>query len=277
MRPPVIVIVGEVTRLAHSMSWFDCRPLFGQTVLVTRSQQQADELAEPLGSLGAEVIVQPAIEIQPLQAFEQLDREIARLSEYDYLVFSSRNGVQHFMQRFLHVVGDVRDLAWTKIAVVGPRTADMLATYHIRADIVAKGMSAESLAESLGDEAAENQFLVVRASRGPETLVQQLKQSGGDVRSVVAYSHTDVSQPDDSIVRRMAAGEIDWVTVTSDAIARSVVRLFGDNLRQTRIVSLSHGVSETIRSLGFSVAAEAAEPTMQSMVGAISSQVGASH
>jgi uroporphyrinogen III methyltransferase/synthase len=272
MRPPVIVIIGEVTRLAHCMSWFDSRPLFGKTVLVTRSEQQADELAEPLRSLGAEVISQPAIEIEPLSSFDQLDREIARLSEYDYVVFSSRNGVQYFMQRFLEVVGDLRDLAWTKIAVVGPRTAEMLATYHIRADVVAKGMSADSLAESLLDEAPDNQFLLVRASRGPDTLAQHLKQAGGEVRSVVAYSHTDVTQPDEAIVRRMIAGDIDWVTVTSDAIARSVVRLFGENLRQTRLVSLSPGVSQTIHELGFTVAAQANQPTMQSLVEAIASK-----
>ena len=272
MRPPVIVIIGEVTRLAHSMSWFDTRPLFGKTVLVTRAEQQADELAEPLRSLGAEVITQPAIRIEPLESFDQLDREIARLADYDYLVFSSRNGVQHFMQRFLEVVGDLRDLAWTKIAVVGPRTADMLATYHIRADVVAEGMSADSLAESLLEEAADNQFLLVRANRGPDTLAQHLQQAGGEVRSIVAYSHTDVSHPDDAILRRMAAGEIDSVTVTSDAIARSVVRLFGDALHQTRLVSLSPGVTQTLRSLGFTVAAEAAVPTMQSLVDAIATQ-----
>lgn len=271
MRPPVIVIIGEVTRLAHSMSWFDTRPLFGQTVLVTRPEQQADELAQPLRSLGAEVISQPAIRIEPLESFDLLDREIARLSEYDYLVFSSRNGVQHFMQRFLEVVGDLRDLAWTKIAVVGPRTADMLATYHIRADVVAEGMSAESLAETLLDDADENQFLLVRASRGPDTLAQHLKQAGGEVRSVVAYSHNDVTQPDESTLRRMAAGEIDWVTVTSDAIARSVAGMFGDALQHTRLVSLSSGVTDTLRSLGLTVVAQAAQPTMQSLVDAIAS------
>lgn len=272
MRPPVIVIIGEVTRLAHCMSWFDTRPLSGKTVLVTRSEQQADELAEPLRSLGAEVLIQPAIEIEPLKSFEQLDREIARLSEYDYVVFSSRNGVQYFMQRFLDVVGDLRDLAWTKIAVVGSRTAEMLATYHIRADVVAEGMSADSLAESLLDEAPDSQFLLIRASRGPDTLAQHLKHAGGEVCSVVAYSHTDVSQPDEAIVRRMAAGDIHWVTVTSDAIGRSVVRLFGENLRKTRLVSLSPGVSKTIQELGFTVAAQAAQPTMLSLVEAIASQ-----
>jgi len=255
------------------MSWFDTRPTVRKNrTLVTRSEQQADELAEPLRSLGAEVISQPAIEIEPLSSFEQLDREIARLSEYDYVVFSSRNGVQYFMQRFLDVVGDVRDLAWTKIAAVGPRTAEMLATYHIRADVVAKGMSADSLADSLLDEAPDNQFLLVRASRGPDTLAQHLTQAGGEVRSVVAYSHSDVPQPDETIMRRMASGDIQWVTVTSDAIARSVVRMFGQNLHQTRLVSLSPGVSRTLESLGFTVAAQAAQPTMQSLVEAIASQ-----
>lgn len=271
MRPPVIVIIGPVTQLAASMSWFDRRPMFGQTVLVTRAEQQADELAEPLRSLGAEVLAQPAIQIQPLESFDLIDREIARLADYDYLVFSSRNGVHYFMERFLEVVGDLRDLAWTKIAVVGPRTAEKLASYHIRADVVAEAMSAQSLAESLLDEAQESRFLLVRASRGPDTLARQLEEAGGEVRSVVAYSHTDVQDCDETIAKRMAAGDIDWVTVTSDAIARCVVRLFGTNLHQTKLVSLSPGVTQTLQSLGFAAAAEATQPTMQSLVDAIAS------
>jgi len=267
----VIVIIGEVTRLAHSMSWFDSRPLFGTTILVTRSEQQSDELARPLQELGAEVLSQPAIAITPLHSFADLDQQIDSIAKYDYLVFSSRNGVCHFMQRFLDIVGDVRRLSSVQLAVVGTRTAEMLASYHLKADVQAPGMTAQSLGETLLPAAPGNRFLLIRASRGPDTLAEQLAQAGGEVQSVVAYRHDDVAMADDSIIRRLAAGEIQWVTVTSDAIARSLVRLFGDHLHQTKLVSLSTGITATLRSLGLEPAAQAKQPTMQSLIEAISS------
>jgi len=266
MRPPVIVIIGEVTRLADGMSWFDQRPLFGTTVLVTRAEQQVDELAGPLQTLGAEVISQPAIEISPPDSFKHLDHEINHLDDYDCLTFSSRNGVRYFFDRFLELGYDLRRLASVKLAVVGQRTADMMLRYHLRADIIAPDMTARSLAETLAATAHGRRFLLVRASRGADTLRHALTEAGGEVESVVAYQHRDVESADEEVVARMAAGEIDFVTVTSDAIARSVVRLFGDKLRNTRLVSLSDGVSETLALLGWPPTAQAAQPTMQSLV-----------
>jgi uroporphyrinogen III methyltransferase / synthase len=270
MRPPVIVIVGEVARPEHTLSWFDTRPLFGTTVLVTRAAEQADELSEPLLQLGAEVLTQPAIEIAPLSSHAELDHAIAAIDEYDYLVFSSRNGVRHFMDRWLERRGDVRGLAGVQLAVVGARTADALAAYHLQADVQGARFTAESLATILTPAAKAKRFLLIRASRGAPTLEQRLSEAGGHVSSLVAYQHRDVAMADESIMRRMADGEIDWLTVTSDAVARSVVRLFGDRLHNTQLASLSSGITETLKTLGYHVTAQAAEPTMKSLVEIIS-------
>jgi len=269
MRPPVIVIIGQVAAAEHALSWFDNRRLFGVSVVVTRAAQQADEISEPLRQLGAEVLTQPAIEIAPLESTAELDREIDRIDHYDCVTFSSRNGVQHFLDRWLERRGDVRGLAGVQLAAVGARTAAALADYHLRADLQGPELTAQSLAAVLAPSAAGKRFLLVRASRGPQTLPELLRAAGGEVQSVVAYEHRDVAVADEALVQRMAEGKIDWVTVTSDAIAHSVVRLFGEHLRQARLASLSVGVTQTLETLGYQVAVQAAEPTMQSLVQAM--------
>lgn len=294
IRPPVIVIIGEVTRLASEMSWFENRPLFGQSVLVTRAEQQADELANPLADLGAELLVQPAIEITPLADFSDLDRRIETPRDYDWLVFTSRNGVRHFFDRLFALGKDARHLAGVRLAAVGSRTAAALAEYHLRPDLAAAGMNAESLAKQLitqgGARAASptldtglaasaasppagggpiERFLWIRADRGPNTLGDRLREAGAAAREVVAYHHRDVPEADPVIRARLAAGQIDWVTVTSDAIAKSLIRLFGDDLRRAKMASLSPGITRTLSDLGHEVAVQAAEPTMESLAAAI--------
>lgn len=288
VRPPVIVIIGEVTRLASEMAWFDNRPLFGQAVLVTRAEHQADELASPLAELGAELLTQPAIEISPLVDFSDLDAQIKTLRNFDWLVFTSRNGVRHFFERLLALGKDMRQLAGVRLAAVGKRTAAALAEYHLRPDLEGAGMDAESLADqwitqstaqptpdpALPDSAtppqrAAQRVLWVRADRGPDTLGDRLRAAGAIVRPVVAYRHGDVPEADPAIRDRLSAGQIDWVTVTSDAIAKSLIRLFGDDLRRAKLASLSPGVTRTLKELGYEAAVEAAEPTMDALATAI--------
>jgi len=135
--------------------------------------------------------------------------------------------------------------------------------------VQAPELTAQSLAATLAPTAAGKRFLLIRASRGPQTLQQLLSASGGQVHSLVAYQHRDVAAADESLVQRMAEGEITWVTVTSDAIARSVVRLFGEHLRRAQLASLSVGVTQTLEELGHRVTVQAAEPTMQALVEAM--------
>jgi uroporphyrinogen III methyltransferase/synthase len=274
LRPPVVFLVGEVAAAGRDWSWFERRPLFGQTILVTRPADQAAALAGPLAERGAEILTHPVIEIRSVPAGGPLDAALARLEHFDWLVFSSANGVEHFFRRLLASGRDVRALGRARVAAIGPATAEALAAWHVRADLVPDEFRAEALAESLRGTARGQRFLLLRASRGREVLAESLAQAGGSVEQVVAYDSVDVAAPGAQIAARLTAGEIGWTTVTSSAIARSLVRLFGDALRHTRLASISPITSGTLRELGYEPAAEAHVYTMPGLVEAITAAVG---
>lgn len=265
-RPPVIVILGEVTQLADSMAWLQDRPLFGQTVLVTRPVEQAESLAASLRDQGAHVLRQPAIRVGPAADWEPVDDAIRRLTEFDSIIFCSHNGVRYFLDRLRLLGFDARALAGIQIACVGAKTAATLSDYQLSADITPKNFRSEALAAELTSNAAGKKYLIIRASRGSRHLPDQLKNSGGNVTQIVAYENEDVEQCDPTISSMAAEGKIDWITVTSSATANSVARMFGDNLRKMRIATISPVTSETFRSLGYEVAAEADPYTVDSMI-----------
>jgi uroporphyrinogen III methyltransferase/synthase len=269
LRPPVVFLVGEIAAHGPAWSWFDKRPLFGQKVLVTRPAHQAPELAGPLAELGADVILQPVIEIRPPPDWSPVDRALERLDRFDWIVFSSSNGVARFLGRLPTIDLDVRALGKIKIAAIGPGTADELAGYQLKADLVPIEFRAESLTQALKGSAAGKRFLLIRASRGREVLAEELTKAGGIVEQVVAYESVDVEQPAAEIAEKLAAGEIDWTTVTSSAIARSLARLLGESLNKTKLVSISPITSATLREVGHEPAAEAKEYTMAGVVAAI--------
>ena len=268
MRPPVIVIIGPVTDLADSMSWFEHRPLSGRTVLVTRPEGQADALAEPLRELGAEVMLQPLIEIGPPADMRPLDDAIGRLEMFGTLVFCSRNGVRFFLRRLCELA-DLRSLGGLRLAAVGSRTAAALGEHGLRADIVPETFDGDALADELRRRADRRPVLIVRASRGREVLPESLRQAGWDVSEAVAYDHVDVAQADPEVLSAAEAGRIDWVLVTSSAIARNLHRLLGHALRSSRLASLSPVTTATLGQLGYQVAAEADPYTMKALVAAV--------
>lgn len=269
IRPPAVIIVGPVVALAPEAFWFTSRPLFGVRVLVTRPRHQADALCSRLSELGAEVLVQPAIEIAEPPDWSPVDLALERLDQYAWLVFSSANGVWFLLERLWQKGGDLRRLARVRLAAIGPATAEALARYRLRADLVPGQYQAERLAEALASQAAGQRFLLARASRGREVLAEQLRRAGGLVDQVVVYQSRDVQAPQPEVAAALAAGRIDWVTVTSSAIGQSLVRLFGEALRRSRLASISPITSATLRRLGYPPAAEAAQYTAEGLIEAI--------
>lgn len=269
IRPPVIVVIGEVARVAPTFSWFDKRPLFGQTVLVTRPEQQAGVLHDCLAELGANVLIQPAIEISPPADWTPVDHALSQLAQFDWLVFSSANGVEFFFQRLLHHGHDLRSVGHVKLAAIGPKTAEALFAYHLTADVQPAEFRAEALAGELINQAAGKRFLYPHASRGRVVLQQELIAAGAAVEEIVVYHSTDVTRADDTVSRQLRGGEIEWITVTSSAIARSLVNLFGDDLRKSKLASISPVTSEAIRAAGYEPSVEAKEYTMEGIVAAI--------
>jgi uroporphyrinogen III methyltransferase/synthase len=258
-----------VAELSLALTWFETRPLFGQTIVVTRPIDQAGVLMDRFAELGAEVLLQPAIEISDPPDFDELDESINQLNRFDWVVFSSANGVHRFMDRLLSRSGDLRCFSRGRLACIGPGTAEALDSYHLRADLLPGQYRAESLAEALVGEAAGKRFLLVRASRGREVLAQQITAAGGEVQQVIAYTSGDTKQVDEAIRTRLGHGEIDWMTVTSSAIARSLVQLFGEDLGRTRLVAISPLTSGVLREHGFEPTAEAATYTMDGVVRAV--------
>ncbi|MGO8749572.1 MAG: uroporphyrinogen-III synthase [Thermoguttaceae bacterium] len=257
------------------------RSLSGIRILVTRPREQAQVISDLLRELGAEVLMQPAIEISEPRDWSLVDRALESLPRYDWIVFSSANGVKALLDRLWQNHGDLRKLGGVRLAAIGSGTAEELCRYRLRADLIPSEYRAEALAATLlqttglqvvhPQEARPKRFLLVRASRGREVLADQLRAAGGDVDQVVAYTSTDVESPDPRIMTELVAGRIDWVTVTSSAIARSLARLFGENLRKAKLASISPITSAVLKEVGFEPAAEAREYTMDGVVRAIAS------
>jgi uroporphyrinogen III methyltransferase/synthase len=269
IRPPALFIVGKVVARAPELSWFAARPLSGVRVLVTGSPETSQKLRQQLSPLGADVIVQPAIRIADPLDWAPVDAALERLDQYDWLVFSSQNGVDYFIQRLLSRGRDLRDLGPVRLATIGSGTAGRLSRYHLQADLLPEYFRAESLADALADEASGRRFLLIRASRGRELLADRLRRAGAQVDQVVAYRSIDVEQPDPEVAEALSSGQIDWVTVASSAAARSLSRLYGDALRQARLASISPVTSEGLRQLGYEPAAEASPHTMSGLVDVI--------
>ena len=269
LRPPAILIVGEAVRQRAALDWFAARPLAGRTIVVTRPAAQTDGLSAMLEGLGAGVIVQPAIEIGPPSDWRRVDLAIDGLRSYNWIVFSSANGVDAFLGR-LHERGfDARALGGVRIAAIGPATAEALARHRLRTDLQPAEYRAESLAAALLPAAAGDRVLLVRASRGREVLAETLAAGGANVSQVVAYESRDVTTPSAESAAALAAGRVDWITVTSSAIARAIVAMFGDQLRRAKLAAISPLTASVLNGAGLGCAAVAAKYTAAGLVDAI--------
>ena len=249
-------------------------PFAGQTVMVTRPCGEDDALSKMLGGLGAKVVHQPVICISDPPDWSPVDSVLDRLAEFDWIVFSSANGVKYFLGRLYAAGGDSGQLRRARLAAIGPATSDALLRHGLTADVIPPEFRAEALGESLSGRASGKRFLLVRASRGREVLAEQLAAAGGIVEQVVAYTSSDVERPDPEIERMLAAGEVDWITVTSSSIARALANLFGEKLRQSKLASISPVTSAALRELGFEPTAEAEQYTMPGLVDAICHAMG---
>jgi uroporphyrinogen III methyltransferase/synthase len=269
LRPPAVIIVGEVARERDIDNWFISRPLFGRTVLVTRPEHQSQDVAQRLRNLGANVMCQPAIEIDEPQDWSAVDEVIEELAQFEWLVFSSANGVRYFFDRLKHSGYDARRLGAAKLAAIGPATVAALAERFLKAEVQPDAYRAEALAEALAPLVHGRRVFLARASRGREVLAEMLTAAGALVEQAVVYESRDIGCARDDIAEAMAAGRIDWTTFTSSAIARSVAHMFGDELRKTRLAAISPLTAETLKALGHPAAVVAQTYTADGLVDAI--------
>jgi uroporphyrinogen III methyltransferase/synthase len=281
LKAPAVIIIGRVVGVRSQLSWWEQRPLMGRHVLVTRPQQQAADLIHQLEVLGAVVDTMPTVEIREPEDWGPVDRALAQLAHYQWLAFTSANGVHALVRRLRQTGRDLRALGPLRLAAIGPGTAEALRTYQLDADLVPGRFNSEGLAEELRAQAAGQRILLARADRGRDVLRQELR-AVAEVDQIAVYAQADVQAVDPGVVERLSAGVISHVTLTSSNIARSLHQLLPEPARAriktgaVKLVSISPETSRAIRDLGWPVAGEASEYTSAGVVEALLSLANSS-
>ncbi len=276
IRPPAIFLVGEVVRLREKLRWFDrpeTRPFFGKTVLVTRAREQASKLTAALEGLGAKCLEVPAIRLaEPEDGYQAVDDAIARLGDFDWLIFTSVNGVGRFFERMEHQGKDARSLGRARIAAIGAATADALKSHGILADVVPREYRAEGILESLQGKIKTGQkILLPRAQEAREILPEKLRELGV-VTEVAPVYRTVAAEVDGEMLRqKFAQGEIDYVTFTSSSTVTNLLKIIGspEALRGAKAACIGPVTAETCRKSGIEPDIVAEEYTIDGLVQAM--------
>jgi uroporphyrinogen III methyltransferase / synthase len=277
LRPPAITVVGDVVALREAgLDWYERRPLFGRRVVVTRARAQAGELSVELERLGAEVFEFPTIEVRQPDDFGPLDAAIRDLDSFDWLVFTSVNGVEAFVERLERHELDLRAVPRdAKVAAIGPATAERVREAGLRVDVVPREFRAEALIGELsGDSLAGKKVLIPRARVAREILPEKLREAGAEVVVPPAYESVPSSEGRDELARRLEAGEVDCVTFTASSTVENFVGAFGEGearrlLAGTRVACIGPITADTARGRGIRVDVEAREYTIPGLVEAV--------
>jgi uroporphyrinogen III methyltransferase/synthase len=212
IKAPALIIIGSVVGLRRELAWFERRPLFGKHVLVTRPRHQAGDMVRQLEELGARTSLLPAVEVRPPADWSAVDRAIAELARYQWLVFTSANGVSFFMGRLRTVGRDLRALGSLRLAAIGPATADALREYLLEPDLMPDEYRSENLAAALRDQVRGQRVLLARADRGRELLREELA-AVAQVEQVAVYSQCDAVEWDAAVVEEWKTGAVDYLTL----------------------------------------------------------------
>ncbi len=281
IKPPAITIVGEVVKLRDQLNWYETKPLFGKTIIVTRSRDQASEFSEKLISLGANVLEFPTISITNPDNFDPLDKGIKRLESTDWIIFTSVNGVDSFFHRLFNLGGDIRDLKGVKICAIGPATAERIKEFRIRVDCQPPKYVAESVVEVFKkiEDLRGKRILMPRADIARSYLPEELQKLGADVTDVVAYKTVVASNGDAAILESLKDGVVDIVTFTSSSTVRNFVKIVGeDNLatfkEKVKFASIGPITTKTAEEMDIEVSIKADEYTIPGLTKAIVERVG---
>lgn len=277
MRPPAVLVVGEVVRLRERLAWWERRPLFGRRIVVTRARRQAGGLADRLEALGADVLTVPTIALVERADDPEVRRAIAGAGGYDWIVFTSTNGVRCFMDGMRRAGVDLRALGNAKIAAIGSETAGALADHLLTADVVPADFRAEGLVEALGDRAvAGRRILLPRAVGSRSLLPDALRVRGALVDDVALYEATIPAGADVDVLRdALARRAVDALTFTSSSTVRNFAAMLGDDARGlvgrsgAVVACIGPVTAETATTLGFTVAVQPAIYTVAGLVDAL--------
>ncbi|VAX17927.1 Uroporphyrinogen-III methyltransferase / Uroporphyrinogen-III synthase [hydrothermal vent metagenome] len=229
IKPPALTVVGEVVALKPTLDWFETKPLFGRKIVVTRAREQASGFATILAESGAHVIEFPTIETVKPDSWDELDKALDILPEYDWIIFTSVNGVKFFVERLKERNGDIRDLKGVKVCAIGPKTAEAIEELGVRVDLLPKEYRAEAIIEGLGSENIDgSRILIPRARVAREVLPDELAKMGAKVTIAQTYVTIKPEEKKESTQKLFEEGKIDAVTFTSSSTVKNFVDMWGE-------------------------------------------------
>jgi uroporphyrinogen III methyltransferase / synthase len=275
LTPPCVIVVGEVVSLRKRMKWFEDRPLFGKKVLVTRARSQASDMVERLTALGAECVEFPAIRVVKAVDDSALDAAIDQISAYNWLIFTSVNGVDFFFKRLYEKGKDSRALGGIKTAAIGPATEMRLLSFGVKSDIVPDSYKAEDLIEAFKPQPmAGKRVLLPRASGARPVLPEALTQMGACVNEIPVYNTVSEDGQSEQMLDLLQSRKIDVITFTSSSTVTNLKTLipadrFEDLVKNVTIAAIGPITAATARENGFPVHIIAQEYTIAGLCAAI--------
>jgi uroporphyrinogen III methyltransferase/synthase len=272
---PAITIIGDVVKLRPKLNWFEKRPLFGQRVVVTRTREQASQLSKQLAELGAEILEIPTIKIEPPGDARRQDfiDALLELNSYDWLVFTSPNGVTAFFDLFFKRFHDLRDLGGARLAAIGPATAAKLKELHLQVDLMPEEAVGVKIAKAFEKfETVENlKICLLRAEVANPDLPKALEELGAIVDDVAVYKTVPETRDPSGAAAKLTEAGADWITFTSASTVEHFHARFDlpellKKFPRIKLVSIGPETSKAIQALGLKPAREAREHTIDGMV-----------
>ena len=274
LKPPAVFVVGNVVNLRSTIQWFDNKPLFGKNILITRARSQASKLTTALEELGANCIEAPAIKIAPPDDnYVSLDNAITKIHDYDWIIFTSTNGVERFFARLNEKNLDARCLSNAKIAAIGTATADKLKNYGIIADKIPTMFKAEGILKVLQNDIQKgSKVLIPRAQKAREALPIGLRQMGAIVDVAETYCTKMADTNKDDIKDLLKNNQIDMVTFTSSSTVENLLKLIDGEktlLNNVKTAVIGPITAKTCKNNGLKVDIEADVYTIDGLVNKI--------
>jgi len=268
--PPAILVVGLVVELRGTLNWFEQKPLFGKGVVITRPERQTDYLARLLSAEGAHPIAFPTIKIGPPASWQELDCAIDKLTTYDWLIFTSANGVQFFFERLWEKNRDLRDLKGIKICCIGPATARQIEDKGIKIDIVPKQFIAEGILQSFAAmDLKGRKILIPRAAKARDVLPEGLNKLGASVDVVATYQTVNSGKKKEELAAMIYDNKVDVITFTSSSTVTNFVEIMGRDFTlpaHVDVACIGPVTAATAKKAGFKIDINQEEYTMEGLV-----------